>query len=65
MVAAGGVLCPVAGGGEEGCTKGLKLCTPRVLAMLELGKRWSGCRIYATPVKQNSKKKKVRMCIRE
>ena len=58
MAAAGGVLCPVAGGGEEGRTQGLKLCTQRVVAMLGLGKRWRGCRIYATPVKQNSKKKK-------
>ena len=33
LVAVGGELCPVAGGGEEGRTKGLKLCSPRVLAI--------------------------------
>ena len=33
LVVAGGELCPVAGGGEEGRTRGLKLCPPRVLAM--------------------------------
>ena len=33
LVAGGGELCPVAGGGEEGRTRGLKLCPPRVLAI--------------------------------
>ena len=32
-VVVGGELCPVAGGGEEGRTRGLKLYPPRVLAM--------------------------------
>ena len=34
LVAVGGELCPVAGGGEEGRTRGLKPCPPRVLAIL-------------------------------
>ena len=58
MAAAGGVLYPAVGGGEEGQTQGLKLCAPQVLAMLGLGKRWRGWRISATHVKQNYKKKK-------
>ena len=33
LVAVGGELCLVAGGGEEGRTRGLKLCPPRVLAI--------------------------------
>ena len=33
LVVVGGELCPVAGGGEEGRTRGLKLYPPRVLAM--------------------------------
>ena len=33
LTVAGGELCPVAGGGEEGRTQGLKLCPPWVLAM--------------------------------
>ena len=53
--AAGGVLCPTTGGGKEGCTRGLKLCPPRVLAMLRLGKIWRGWRISATLEKQNIK----------
>ena len=53
--AVGGALCPTTGGGEEGCTRGLKLCPPRVLAMLGLGKRWRGWRISAIPEKQNTK----------
>ena len=28
-----GELCPVAGGGEEGCTQGLKMYPPQVLAI--------------------------------
>ena len=39
---AGGELCSMAGGGEEVRTRGLKLCPPRVLAMLGLRKRWKG-----------------------
>ena len=35
----------MAGGGEEGRTRGLKLCLPRVLAMLGLGKRWGLYRV--------------------
>ena len=58
--AAGGELCPSAGGREEGRTRGPKLCPPRVLAMLGLGKRWRGGRIFATPVNQNTKI--IRMC---
>ena len=42
VAAAGGELCPATGGGEEGHTRGLKLCPPWVLAMLGLGKRWIG-----------------------
>ena len=34
VAVAGGELCLVAGGGEEGLTRGLKLCPPWVLAML-------------------------------
>ena len=34
LVAVGGELCPGAWGGEEGRTRGLKLCPPRVLAIL-------------------------------
>ena len=34
LVTVGGELCPVAGGGEEGRTRGLKLYPPRVLAIL-------------------------------
>ena len=33
LVAVGGELCPVAGGREEGRTRGLKLYPPRVLAI--------------------------------
>ena len=33
LVVVGGELCPVAGGGEEGRTRGLKLNPPRVLAI--------------------------------
>ena len=33
LVAIGGELCPVAGDGEEGHTRGLKLNPPRVLAI--------------------------------
>ena len=33
LVEVGGELCPVAGGGEEGRTRGLKLYPPRVLAI--------------------------------
>ena len=33
LVVVGGELCPVAGGGEEGRTRGLKMYPPRVLAM--------------------------------
>ena len=55
VVAVGGELCPATRGGEEGRTRGLKLCPPRVLAKLGLGKRWRGWRISATPVKQNTK----------
>ena len=33
LVVVKGELCPVAGGGEEGRTRGLKLYPPRVLAM--------------------------------
>ena len=60
-VAVGGELYPLAGGGEERRTRGLKLCPPWVLAMLGLGKRWIGWRIYATPANQNTKKI-MRMC---
>ena len=35
LVIVGGELCPVAGGGEEGHTRGLKLYPPRVLAIPE------------------------------
>ena len=34
LVVVGGELCLVAGGGEEGRTRGLKLYPPRVLAIL-------------------------------
>ena len=34
LAVARGELCPAIGGGEEGPTRGLKLCPPRVLAML-------------------------------
>ena len=34
------MLCPAARGGEEGRTRGLKFCPPRVLTMIGLGKRW-------------------------
>ena len=51
---AGGELCPAAGGGEEGRTRGLKLCPPRVLAILRLGKRWRGWKISATPANKNT-----------
>ena len=53
--AAGGELCPLAGGREEGRTRGLKLGPPRVLAMLGLGKRWRGWRIFATLANKNTK----------
>ena len=53
--AAGGELYPTAGGGEKGRSRGLKLCPPWVLAMLRLGKRWRGWRIYATHANQNTK----------
>ena len=33
LVVVGGELCPVAGGGEEGRTRGLKLYPPRVLPL--------------------------------
>ena len=49
VVVAGGELCPAAGGGEEGRTRGLKLCPPWVLIMLGLGRRRRGWRISATP----------------
>ena len=51
-----GDLCPAAGGGEEGSTRGLKLCPPRVLALLGLGKRWRGWGISATHEKKMPKK---------
>ena len=34
LVTVGGELCPGAWGGEEGRTRGLKLCPPRVLPIL-------------------------------
>ena len=42
VVGSGPGLDPPAGGGEERCTEGLKLCPPRVLTMpgLEKGRRW-------------------------
>ena len=40
---------------RKGAPRGLKLCPPRVLAMLGLGKRWRGWRISATSEKQNTK----------
>ena len=54
--AVGGELCSTARSGEEGRTRGLKLFPPRVMAMLGLGKRWRGWRIYTTPANQNTKK---------
>ena len=63
----GGELCPTARGGEEGSTRGLKLCPPWVLAMLRLGKRRRWWRISATPAQHNTKnyknvQSKMRKC---
>ena len=55
MATVGGKLCPAAEEGEERSTRGLKLCPPWVLAMLELGRRRRWWRISATPAQQNTK----------